>query len=144
MRLHFCSKQACRLRHIAAATICLAMMIAQTGVRAELCGGQNWHSGWLESSKVTYQAYSHANLISVFGGKTEASHNFSATSTASLFDASDSTAAFLLKFTEAEKAPTNFALFNRLNDPVLGSVKATGVQAIIGRGADNDQVLAVL
>ena len=50
----------------------IAYAMLGTSVHAEYCGGQPWHSGWLDETEITYQAYSHANGFTVFGGKTDA------------------------------------------------------------------------
>ena len=78
--------------------------------------------------KITYQVQSHTNSLSVYGGKTEAPANlqsFTSSIGSSLYDQSDSTAAILVKVTNADKYPTHAALLSRINDG--GIVHIVGV-----------------
>ena len=67
----------------------IALVLWPCRVQAEYCGGQDWHSGWLTETQVTYQASAHLENFSVFGGKTDAASRLSPVSTsAALYDPS--------------------------------------------------------
>ena len=124
------------------AIISVGSALLTVSARAEYCGGQDWHTGWLSDRQVTYQAYSNVNDFSVYGGKTEAASKLSSTSTGPLYDPSSETAAIVLSVTNNSKEPTNVLIMNTLAGDTGPTFQVSGIKAL--SAISSNKVFAVL